>query len=116
MPAGSRATNSQAQVLLTTAGGDPSTWVIDSGATHHFTNDISIPFDEKWLAIEGGADVSPTEWFINEILKSIEGSYFDQNLNDIKGYGDSLLNNEINKRKENIKNEAMNEISNRIFK
>jgi ABC-type lipoprotein export system ATPase subunit len=40
----------------------------------------------------------------------------DQNLNDIKGYGDSLLNNEINKRKENIKNEAMNEISNRIFK
>ena len=26
-----------------------------------FTNDISIPFDEKWLAIEGGADVSPTE-------------------------------------------------------
>ena len=52
----------------------------------------------------------------NEILKSIEGSYFDQNLNDIKGYGDSLLNNEINKRKENIKNEAMDEISNRIFK
>ena len=26
-----------------------------------FTNDISIPFDEKWLAIEGGADVSPTQ-------------------------------------------------------
>ncbi len=24
-----------------------------------FTNDITIPFDEKWLAIEGGADVSP---------------------------------------------------------
>ena len=52
----------------------------------------------------------------NEVIKSRDDGYFDKNLNEIKGYGDNLLNNEMNKRKENFKNEAVNDVSNRILK